>query len=191
MCLVVPSGGSAGTQANWESHGPFRARRRDPAVCAPRTSLLIEPLPTKGEVLRACRGVEHAAHPLLHAAYELTCLHESRLADGCRTDDCCRADDSCRVDDIDCRRTKLVRHINSWVHAHLLPAHGSASVHTETLGAVIDRLAQYTATAYVALASATDNDLGDAWEALAELAIGYEDLASEVTAGRRRLPGGP
>ncbi len=142
-------------------------------------SLLIEPLPTKGEVLRACRGVEHAAHPLLHAAYELTCLHESRLADSCRTDD------------IDCRRAKLVRQIDHWVHAHLPPAHGAAPVHTETLGAVIDRLAQYTATAYAALASATDNDLGDAWEALAELAIGYEDLADELAAGRRRLPGGP
>ncbi|MFX0580091.1 DUF4254 domain-containing protein [Nocardia nepalensis] len=141
--------------------------------------MLIEPLPRKGEVLRACRGVEHAAHPLLRAVYELTCLHESRLADHCRTDD------------IDCRRAKLVRQINHWVHAHLPPAHGSASVHTETLGAVLDRLAQYTATAYAALASATDYDLGDAWEALAELAIGYEDLADELAAGRRRLPGGP
>ncbi|MFI6776026.1 DUF4254 domain-containing protein [Nocardia sp. NPDC050412] len=142
-------------------------------------TLLIEPLPTKGAVLRACRGVEHTAHPLLYAAYELTCLHESRLADGGRTDD------------IDCRRVKLVREINHWVHAHLPPAHGSASVHTETLGAVLDRLAQYTATAYAALASATDDALGDAWESLAELSIGYEDLAAEVTAGRRRLPGGP
>jgi hypothetical protein len=141
--------------------------------------LLIEPLPTKGEVLRACRGVEHAAHPLLHAAYELTCLHESRLADGGR------------ADDIDCRRAKLVRQINHWVHAQLPPAHGSASVHTETLGAVIDRLAQFTAIAYAALASAADYELGDAWEALAELSIGYEDLVHELAAGRRRLPGAP
>ncbi|WP_433600803.1 DUF4254 domain-containing protein [Nocardia sp. CA-135953] len=141
--------------------------------------MLIEPLPTKGEVLRACRGVEQAAHPLLSAAYELTCLHESRLVGGCR------------ITDIDSRRAKLVREINHWVRAHLPPAHGSASVHTETLGAVLDRLAQYTATAYAALASAADYDLGDVWESLAELAIGYEDLAAEVSAGRRRLPGGP
>ncbi|WP_063042824.1 DUF4254 domain-containing protein [Nocardia pseudovaccinii] len=141
--------------------------------------MLIEPLPTRGEVLRACRGVEYAEHPLLHAAYELTCLHESRLANGGR------------VDDIDCGRVKLVREINHWVRAQLPPAHGSASVHTETLGAVIDRFAQYTATAYAALASATDYDLGDAWEALAELAIGYEDLTHELAEGRRRLPGGP
>ncbi|MFI6364856.1 DUF4254 domain-containing protein [Nocardia sp. NPDC050630] len=142
-------------------------------------TLLIEPLPTKGEVLRACRGVEHAAHPLLRAAYELTCLHESLLADGCR------------ATEIDSRRAKLVRDINHWAHAHLPPARGSASVHTETLGAVLDRLAHYTATAYAALASAADDALGDAWESLAELAIGYEDLAAELTAGRRRLPGGP
>ncbi|WP_433524278.1 DUF4254 domain-containing protein [Nocardia pseudovaccinii] len=141
--------------------------------------MLIEPLPTKGEVLRACRGVEHAAHPLLHAAYELTCLHESRLAA------------SGRSDDIDCGRGKLVHQINHWVRAQLPPAHGSTSVHTETLGAVIDRLAQFTAIAYAALASATDYDLGDAWEALVELAIGYEDLVHDLAEGRRRLPGGP
>ncbi|WP_175585881.1 hypothetical protein [Nocardia cyriacigeorgica] len=34
-------------------------------------------------------------------------------------------------------------------------------------------------------------ELGDAWERLAELAVGYDDLASEVAAGRRRLPGPP
>ncbi|WP_433627199.1 DUF4254 domain-containing protein [Nocardia sp. CA-120079] len=167
---------SEGTEANRESHGLHRGCRGDPAA---RASVLIEPLPTKGEVLRACRGVEHAAHPLLRAANELACLHERRLADGCRTAD------------IDSRRAKLVREINHWAHGHLPPAHGSASVHTETLGAVLDRLARYTATAYAALASATDYDLGDAWEALAELAIGYEDLVHELAAGRRRLPGGP
>lgn len=141
--------------------------------------MLIEPLPTKGDVLRACRGVEHTAHPLLRAAYELACLHERSPAD------------DHQGTDINCRRAGLVREIDRWVYAHLPPAHGSASVHTETLGTVIDRLAEYTATAYTALASPSDYDLGEAWERLAELAVGYEDLADEVTTGRRRLPGGP
>ncbi|WP_227996969.1 DUF4254 domain-containing protein [Nocardia australiensis] len=144
-----------------------------------RTAVLIEPLPTKSEVLRACRGVEHTDHPLLRVAYELTSLHERRLTDGGP------------ATEIDSRRAGLVRQIDRWVCSRLPPAPGSASVHTETLGAVVDRLAKYTITAYEALTSASEHDLGNAWEALAELAIGYEDLADELTAGRRRLPGGP
>ncbi|MFF3566979.1 hypothetical protein ACFYXQ_04265 [Nocardia jiangxiensis] len=75
--------------------------------------------------------------------------------------------------------------------ASLPPAHVAARVHTETLGAVVDRFAQLTAAALAALANSTDWYVGDAWERLAELAIGYEDLISEVQSGRRRLPGAP
>jgi len=159
--------------------------------------VLIEPLPTKSEVLHACRGVEHTAHPILRAAAELTCLHERRLArpspsatrNGIAPR--CSSDHGCHHIEIDSSRADLVREIDRWVRAHLPPAPGSASVHTETLGTVIDRLAQYTATAYAALASASDFDLGNAWESLAELAIGYEDLTADLATGRRRLPGGP
>jgi hypothetical protein len=81
--------------------------------------------------------------------------------------------------------------IDRCVTSALPPAHGGAHVHTETLGAVVDRVAQFTATAYAALANAVDWTLGDAWERLAELAIGYEDLVTDLESGRRRLPGGP
>ncbi|WP_433681607.1 DUF4254 domain-containing protein [Nocardia sp. CA-119907] len=158
--------------------------------------MLIEPLPTKGEMLRACRGVEHTTHPLLRAAYELTCLHERRRTHPSPTAHNglapqCASDHGCQNTEIDTRRTHLVREINHWIHADLPPAHGSAAVHTETLGTVIDRLAAYTAAAYIALTSPSDHALGNAWERLAELAIGYEDLTTDLTTGRRRLPGGP
>ncbi|WP_228819050.1 DUF4254 domain-containing protein [Nocardia transvalensis] len=116
----------------------------------------------------------------MRSAHELTVLHERRLS-------AVGGD----VDEIDRERTCLVREVDRWVIAHLPPACGGASVHTETMGAVVDRLAQYTACAYAALASSGDWDLFDAWERLAELAIGYEDLATDLRTGRRRLPGGP
>ncbi|MBY8855486.1 DUF4254 domain-containing protein [Nocardia sp. CA2R105] len=142
--------------------------------------MLCEPLPTKYEVLHACRGVEFDRHPILRAAHALTELHTRRSDAGCSA-----------TADMDHQRAQWVAEINRCVTGSLPPAHGAARVHTETLGAVIDRLAQFTAAAVAALADSTDRHLGDAWERLAELAIGYEDLVSEVQSGRRRLPGGP
>lgn len=142
--------------------------------------MLCDPLPTKYEVLHACRGVEFDRHPILRAAHTLTELHERRLGAGCAA-----------TAGMDRERARQVTEIDRCVTACLPPAHGSARVHTETLGAVVDRLAQFTAAAFAALANTADRHLGDAWERLAELAIGYEDLVTELHSGRRRLPGGP
>ncbi|MEV6070409.1 DUF4254 domain-containing protein [Nocardia sp. NPDC052001] len=92
-------------------------------------------------------------------------------------------------DEFDGLRDELVQAIDCWVTSRLPPSHGAARVHTETMGAVIDRLAQLTAHAYAALTHAPGPELTRIWERLAELAVGYEDLASEVCTGRRRLPG--
>lgn len=137
-----------------------------------------ETLPSKGQVLQACRGTSFPGHPVLRAAHDLTELHERRLAAPPE-----------RLPELETLRTDLVRTIDCWVTSQLPPSHGAARVHTETMGAVIDRLAQLTASAYAALAHATGRDLAIVWENLAELAVGYEDLASEVCTGRRRLPG--
>ncbi|MBF6329863.1 DUF4254 domain-containing protein [Nocardia transvalensis] len=141
--------------------------------------MLTNPLPSKHELLRACRAEPEGDHVLLNHAHALTVLHERRL--GANGD----------IDEIDGERTRLVHEIDCWVISRLPPSHGGASLHTETVGAVVDRLAQYTACAYAALANAGDWNLFDAWERLAELAVGYEDLANDVSSGRRRLPGGP
>ncbi|UGT39098.1 DUF4254 domain-containing protein [Nocardia yamanashiensis] len=138
-----------------------------------------DPLPTKSQVLRACRGSGFPGHPLLRAAHDLAEVHERRLS--------ATPDQAAALEQI---RTDLVHEIDRWITSQLPPSHGGARVHTETLGAVIDRLAALTAHAYAALASATTRDLANIWEHLAELAIGYEDLTSEVRTGRRRLPGG-
>jgi hypothetical protein len=137
------------------------------------------PLPGKNLLLAACRGDAHD-HPLLRSARELAELHELRL--GASRE---------RADEIDQERVGLVRAIDQWVAGQLTPSLGAARVHTETVGAVVDRLGQFTACAFAALAGGSNSELGDAWERLAELAIGYEDLKDEVLVGRRRLPGGP
>ncbi|MQY20517.1 DUF4254 domain-containing protein [Nocardia macrotermitis] len=142
--------------------------------------VLIEPLPTKSELLHACRGIAYDHHPILLAAHTLTLLHERRLG--------AEPSETLEIDD---ERARRVRAVDSWTTETLPPAHGAAYVHTETLGAVVDRVARYTAVAYAALTGLRGTDLGDAWEQLAELAIGYEDLVTEVHTGRRRLPGGP
>ncbi|MFE3261300.1 DUF4254 domain-containing protein [Nocardia sp. NPDC059091] len=135
-------------------------------------------LPSKNQVLEACRGSRQPGHPLLRAAQDLTALHERLLSA-----------EPAQLIELDTIRTDLVHQIDCWVTAQLPPSHGAARVHTETLGAVIDRLARFTATAYAALARESGRELTIAWEHLAELAVGYEDLASEVCTGRRRLPG--
>lgn len=143
--------------------------------------MLTNPFPPKIEVLQACRCAEYPPHTVLDYAHELAVLHERRLS--ARNGD---------LDDIDSERERVIGEIDRWVLLELPPAHGSAWIHTETLGSVLDRLARFTAKAYAALAGSTAGDweLWDAWERLAELAVAYEDLTAEVAAGRRRLPGG-
>ncbi|CAM4277998.1 DUF4254 domain-containing protein [Nocardia ninae] len=136
-------------------------------------------LPTRSQVLRACRGEDTDDHPLLRAVRELTALHEHRLSTP--------HESVCHIDEY---RAREVRDIDRWVTVHLPVAHGGAYVHTETLGAILDRLARLTANAYASLAGESDWELWFAWERLAELAVGYEDLITELNAGRRRLPSG-
>lgn len=135
-------------------------------------------LPTRSQLLQACReGEPPPDHPVLLRARALADLHVRRL-------DANRGG----VSDIDASRAHLVRDIDRWAERRLPAARGGADLHTESLGSVIDRLANLSATAYAALAADEEWDLWFAWERLAELAIAYEDLVTELTAGRRRLP---
>lgn len=92
------------------------------------------------------------------------------------------------VRDIDERRARLIRDIDRWVEVRLPAARGGAYLHTESVGSVVDRLARLSACAYAAMADDQGWDLWFAWERLAELAIAYEDLVTELSRGRRRLP---
>ncbi len=80
--------------------------------------------------------------------------------------------------------------IDDWV-TRSVPQHRlGATLHTETVGAVIDRLAESSVRAHHALMTldAHDEFLHCAWHHLAELADAYDDLVRDVLAGRRRLP---
>ncbi|MEV6556322.1 DUF4254 domain-containing protein [Nocardia sp. NPDC051756] len=137
----------------------------------------MEPLPPKAMVLEACRTAPHTGHPLLESAHLLAGLHERRA----RTEPGAAAD-------IDAHRARLVLAIDRWVATEVPPPHADAHMHTETVGMVIDRLAQLSVTANESLSGTPEWAVHDAWERLAELAIGYHDLAFEVSAGFRRLP---
>ncbi|MCU1648844.1 MAG: hypothetical protein JWN03_9119 [Nocardia sp.] len=137
----------------------------------------MELLPAKSLILAACRGDVRDNHPVLRWASDLSDLHQQLLS----------TSGSMR-DEIDCWRTELIGDINLWVAQQLPPSLGCARLHTESLGAVIDRLAKFTACAFAELSGTGEWELREAWERLAELAVGYEDLTEEVSTGRRRLP---
>ncbi|WP_234012131.1 DUF4254 domain-containing protein [Nocardia cyriacigeorgica] len=134
-------------------------------------------IPSKELVLAACRGLPHADHPMLDAAGELTQLHEQRE----RTPVSALAK-------LDRRRGQLVRAIDRWVTLATPIPHGSARLHSETVGSIVDRMAQLTVQAFVASAHAPDTVYYDAWVRLHEVADSYQDLIVEVLDGNRRLP---
>ncbi|MGW4633766.1 DUF4254 domain-containing protein [Nocardia sp. NPDC004415] len=92
--------------------------------------------------------------------------------------------------EIDCRRSELVLAIDDWVLRGVPQHRLGATLHTETIGAVIDRLAESTVRAHHALMTLAAHDelLHSAWHHLAELADAYDDLVRDVLAGKRRLP---
>ncbi|MQY26364.1 DUF4254 domain-containing protein [Nocardia aurantia] len=173
-------------------------------------------LPSATEVLRAFRatGDRLSGHRLLEAAHRLARCHELRR----RAEQTAREPDAsevlvagCRrlLDDIDQDRALEVARIDGWVAEHIVHRDG-ASMHTETLGAVIDRLAAKWVAAQQALGlpSAEPEPPAEApggvrqrlgqhgvsgearlqWVRLAELADGYRDLITDVVERRRRLP---
>ena len=89
-----------------------------------------------------------------------------------------------------CTRSELIDTIDVWV-AHRLPApHPQAKLHTEGMGAVIDRVAAAQVRAWDLLMTAdlTTPEVHTAWYRLAELVDGYTDLTTEVLTRSRRLP---
>ncbi|MFG1792578.1 DUF4254 domain-containing protein [Nocardia sp. NPDC049149] len=161
-----------------------------------------EALPPPAELLRAFRdGQNRNKHSVLAAARELVECHEQRHqameaahdpeAGNRRVAAC-----SHLVEDIDGHRAELVGQIDSWVAGNV-EHRGGASLHTETLGAVIDRLASKWIAAQHALRKTpqqrthpvqVDGEAHLQWCRLAELTDGYRDLITDVTEHRRRLP---
>ncbi|MEC3915567.1 DUF4254 domain-containing protein [Nocardia sp. CDC160] len=117
-------------------------------------------LPSPATLLRAFREpVTSDRHDrdVLESAHELVQCHEGRHralelahAPNATPDDVA----SCThlIDKIDARRADLVARIDDWVAANI-PHRAGASLHTETLGAVIDRMAAKWVVAQRALVS--------------------------------------
>ncbi|MGW0247665.1 DUF4254 domain-containing protein [Nocardia goodfellowii] len=158
-------------------------------------------LPHRSALLRAFREPSNPRqhkHRVLDAAHELVECHErrSRALQAAHTPDAdpgLVASCSQLVEDIDGHRRELVACIDDWVATHVAHRTG-ASLHTETLGAVIDRMAFKWVAAQRALrmlepsAPQVDEDAHLQWTRLAELADGYQDLITDVVEHRRRLP---
>lgn len=158
---------------------------------APETPTAVEflapdPLPSSDLLLRACRGHRVIGGPMLWFARDLAVLYERQLGRGGSIPD----PDSALIIEIGRRRVELVMAVDDWMLRTLPQPRAGATLHTETIGAVIDRLAEASVRAHHALMTLDANDevLHSAWHHLAELADGYDDLVREVVAGRRRLP---
>ncbi|MBW0271280.1 hypothetical protein ATM97_10690 [Nocardia sp. MH4] len=161
---------------------PDTLRCVDPAGPPATTGLL----PLSDLLVRACRGHRVVGGPLLWFARDLAVLHEKRIVGRGGFVDT----DPVVLREIDCRRAELVLAIDDWVHRGVPQHRLGATLHTETIGAVIDRLAESSVRAHHALMTMPANDemLHCAWHHLAELADAYDDLVRDVIAGRRRLP---
>lgn len=146
------------------------------AMSAPTVGVL----PTAPQILCAFQGRRFQDLELLRSAHALAELHARRA----------QVDDMSLIAEIDCRRSELVDDINEWI-AQEVPQHrNGASLHTESLGAVVDRMARSWVDANTAIDvdGARSDNTHKHWYHLAELVDGYTDLVTDVAGGRRRLP---
>nr|WP_084530153.1 DUF4254 domain-containing protein [Nocardia crassostreae] len=137
-------------------------------------------LPTAPQLLCAFQGRRFQDRVMLRSAHALAELHERRA----------QVRDPMLITEIDCRRDELVDDINDWVGQELPQHRNGAALHTESLGAVVDRMAR----SWVEANQVIDHE-GEAsdkthkhWYHLAELVDGYTVFVIDVAGGRRRLP---
>jgi hypothetical protein len=134
------------------------------------------PLPSAEGLCSAIRGHHIDPHPVAQLAGEFGTLYQPAWA---HTLECW------------CRRQELKRAVDHWASRHLPPPHPDAKLHTETLGAVIDRLARTQVRAYHLLMTVEDvaaPHVHAAWYRLAELVDGYTALADALARRAARLP---
>ncbi|MET7773762.1 DUF4254 domain-containing protein [Nocardia sp. NPDC005366] len=134
-------------------------------------------LPSAEYLCSAIRGHHVAAHRVTRIAAGLGRLYQR--GSSARAPRCC------------CGRGELVLAIDTWVAEHLPVPHPDARLHTETVGAVIDRLARTQVYAYrllMTVDNVADPQVHAAWYRLAELVDGYTDLNTSLSQRSLRLP---
>jgi hypothetical protein len=140
-------------------------------------------------LLQACSGIVVVPHPVLLVAYELASLHEARLIVSPEAGEPTSAWFADMARDIDGLRTELVRAIDRWVSANKPTPFGAAYLHSETVGMVVDRVAEFSVAAHSALEhGVAELNRHYLWQRLTEVAIAYADLAFEIHTGVRKLP---
>ena len=144
------------------------------------TTSIAEVLPTAPQLLCAFQGRRFQDRRLLRAARMLADLHARRAA----------VRDPLLLAELDTRRAELVDEINGWVGQELPQHRHGAALHTESLGAVVDRMAQswVHANQVIDREGPRSDNTHKHWYRLAELVDGYSDLVVDVLGGRRRLP---
>ncbi|WP_454199990.1 DUF4254 domain-containing protein [Nocardia sp. Marseille-Q1738] len=161
---------------------PATLRCRDSGLLAESVAAhSAGPLLSAKELLCAMRGDYVRDHPLARWARGLAELHRMhRFTGSSRTGD-----------EKGCARCDLVHAIDVWTEQNVPQHRHGVALHTETLGSVIDRIADAqlrAATVLMSCRTAADPRVHAAWHRLAELADGYNDLVAQVTDGVRRLP---
>lgn len=154
-----------------------------------------EEIPTSAVLVEAFRGAAEssAGHPpVVEVAAALAAHNERQWAaeDACRTDDDLAVANGKRlVDALNARRAELVERIDRWA-AREIGSRPEASLHTETLGSVIDRLTiAWVRYRRLVDAAPADREVARlALRQLAELADAYDDLVRDFASGQRRLP---
>lgn len=134
------------------------------------------PFPSCEELLSAVRGHRISAHPLTGLAREFGRMHRRQL----------------HLDEPADRRHRnaLTRRVDEWVANHLPPPHPASTLHPESMGTVIDRLAEAQVLAFHLLMTIEPShpSVHKAWYRLAELRDNYTDLTTAVTHRALRLP---
>ncbi|WP_054814244.1 DUF4254 domain-containing protein [Nocardia arizonensis] len=137
-------------------------------------------LPTAPQILCAFQGRRFQDRELLRSAHALAELHARRA----------EVRDAFMVAEIDSRRGELIDDINDWIAQEIPQDRYGAILHTESLGAVVDRMARSWVDANQAIdvEGPRSGNTHKHWYHLAELVDGYTDLVTDVVGGRRRLP---
>lgn len=162
----------------------------------PDPALVRKVLPTAASIIEAFRDTADGEDPgqrVLTTSRELAAHHQRQwfAEDASRAAGASAEDIAvCKrlIDDLNARRVALVEQIDEWVGSQIRSG-ADASLYTETLGSVVDRLAIAWVRANNLAGSSTGRDeAGVALRQLAELAGAYDDLVGDVAAGHRRLP---
>lgn len=161
-----------------------------------RVAHVREILPRSASIIEAFRQATRSDHPgqlVLDMANELAASHQRQwhAEDASRVPGASVEDIAVSkrlIDELNARRVDLVQQVDEWVIRQIY-SRGDASLHTETFGSVVDRLAIAWVRAN-SLISTNGSRVRTRWalRQLAELADAYDDLIRDVATGNRRLP---